>query len=320
MKLACIAFTQSGLEIAERLRRSEGFEVDIFDKYSYKDRLEDIFSRYKYIAFISSTGIAVRLCAPFLVHKTIDPAIAVVDDLGRFSISLVSGHLGGANELALKLSEVLDCQPVITTASDGRGIQSVDMFAKFNGLFIESLEDAKKITAMMLEHKGIRLESEVRLQPDYGNISDTDYEAVIIVSSREWISEEKPHCILRPRNLNLGIGCRRGKTREEILGAINEVFEKYNLSTKSIKAVGTVDIKSDEAGIIDACKELGCTMSVYGREDIGKIQGMFAASEFVKSQIGVTSVCEPCAHLLGGKLIVPKTAVNGITIAVTREE
>ncbi len=320
MKLACIAFTASGLKIADKIKSSACFEVDIFDKYSYKERLDSIFSKYKYIVFIASTGIAVRLSAPFLMHKSIDPAIVVVDDLGRYSISLVSGHLGGANELALKLSEILECQPIITTASDGRAIEAIDMFAKNNGLYIESLEAAKKITAMMVENKKIKLESEIELQLGYDNISDKDYEAVVIVSSRQRISSETPFCILRPRNINIGIGCRRGKAKEDILKAIYEVFDRYDISIRSIKATGTVDIKSDEIGIIEACKELGCNMVVFDRESIGKVEHQFASSDFVKSSIGVSSVCEPCAHLLGGKLIVPKTSMNGITIAVSKEE
>jgi len=96
MKLACIAFTSSGIEIANRIKSNESFEVDIFDKHSYKEQLDSIFKQYRYILFISSTGIAVRLSSSFLRHKAADPAIVVVDDLGRFSISLVSGHLGGA--------------------------------------------------------------------------------------------------------------------------------------------------------------------------------------------------------------------------------
>ncbi len=320
MKLACIAFTASGLELAEKLKSNGSFQVDIFDKHGYKPKLDSIFSRYRYILFISSVGIAVRLSAPFLVHKAVDPAIVVIDDLGRFSISLVSGHLGGANELALKLSGILECQPVITTASDGRAIEAIDTFAKTNGLFIESLEAAKKITAMMIDNKKIKLESEVKLKLGYDNISDIDYEAVVIVSSRLRISNDMPCCILRPRNINIGIGCRRGKTKEDILEAIDQVFDSFDLSIKSIKAVATADIKRDEAGIIEACKELGCSMRIFDRESIEKIDSLFTPSDFVKSKIGVSSVCEPCAHLLGGRLIIPKTIVNGITIAVSKEE
>ena len=320
MKLACIAFTSAGLIIADRIKESDCFEIDIFDKYSYKEQLGDIFNQYEYIVFIASAGIAVRLSAPYLLHKAVDHAIVVIDDMGRFSISLVSGHLGGANELALKLSKILKCQPIITTASDGRNIEAVDVFAKANGLYIESLEDAKKITAMMIEGRGIKLESESKLQLGYDNITDTGYEAIVIVSSKEKISKAMPCCILRPRNINVGIGCRRGKSKEDVLKAIEEVFDKHDLSKRSIKTVATVDIKADEQGIAETCRELDCSMRVFDRESIGKVESLFESSDFVKSEIGVSAVCEPCAYLAGGRLIVHKTVVNGITIAVSKED
>ncbi len=320
MKLACIAFTGQGLVIAGSIKSLEGIEADVYDKSSYKSSLDYIFAHYDHIVFISATGIAVRLCAPYLQNKSYDPGIVVIDDLGRFCISLVSGHLGGANELAIKLSELLKCQPVITTASDSRGIEAVDMFAKANGLYIENLADAKKITAMMLEGRKIKLESELKLKLDYYNISDEEYAGVVLVSSLNLIPQNVSCCILRPRNLNVGLGCRRGKSMAEILEAIAEVFDRNNLSQRSIKAVATVNIKADEQGIIDACRQLGCDMKVFERASIAGIEAAFQPSEFVRSRLGISSVCEPCACLAGGSLIVNKTIINGITIAVSRED
>jgi cobalt-precorrin 5A hydrolase len=319
MKLACIAFTGSGMKIAERIKLSQEFVTDIFDKHSYKEQLENIFNSYKGILFIGSTGIAVRLNAPYLVHKTLDPAIVVVDDLGRFSISLVSGHLGGANDLAQRIAQILQCQPVITTASDARNIEAIDMFAKNNGLYIESMEAAKKLTAMMLEGKKIKLDTTQKLAFNYRVLSDHDYDGVLYVSSELNLTNDKPFCVLRPKNINIGIGCRRGKHRDEILKAIEEIFALNNISLNSIKTIASVDVKSDEEGIIEACKSLGCTMTIFTREEISKVQEKFAASDFVKSNIGVTSVCEPCAHLAGGDIIVSKAVMNGITIAVAKE-
>jgi cobalt-precorrin 5A hydrolase len=319
MKLACIAFTEDGLRIAEKIKLNQADDVDIYDKHCYKAQLDNIFGSNNGIVFIGATGIAVRLCAPYLVHKTIDPAIVVVDDLGRFSISLVSGHLGGANELAKKLSEILECQAVITTATDGRNIEAIDMFAQNNDLYIESMEDAKKITAFMLEGRKIKLESELSLELNYQNLTHNDYDGIVFVSSELNITSDKPFCILRPKNINIGMGCRRGKHRDEILKAIEEVVAENNISMNSIKTIATVDVKSDEVGIIEACKKLGCTMTIFTREEISKVQDQYPASEFVHANIGVTSVCEPCAALAGGKMIVSRTVNNGITIAVAKE-
>lgn len=317
MRLACIAFTEEGLKIAEIMRQS--FEVDIYDKYNYKEQLDNIFSNYKGIVFISSTGIAVRLCAPYINHKTVDPAVIVIDDLGRYCISLLSGHLGGANQLTQELAGKLNCQAIITTASDGRNIDAIDMFAKKNQLYIESMEDAKKITAMMLEDKKIKVESECKVGLRYHNLVDEDYDGVVFLTSRNTLTSEKPYVVLRPKNLNIGLGCRRGKTRDEIIQAIQEVFTENNLSIKSIKSIATVDVKKDEQGIHEACQYFGCSIQIYGREEISRVQENFSASDFVKSSIGVSAVCEPCAYLAGGEIIVSKTAKNGITIAVAKE-
>lgn len=320
MKLACIAFSEEGLRIADKIKLCQSFDADVFDKHSYKEHLQDIFNEYKGVVFIGSTGIAVRLCAPFLINKTVDPAIVVIDDLCRFSISLVSGHLGGANQLAQNLSELLQCQPIITTASDGRNIEAVDMFAMNNGLYIESMEAAKKITALMVEGRPIKLDSEVKIELKYNNLSDKIYDGIIFVSSKHDISSSKPYCVLRPKNINIGIGCRRGKTKDEILKAIKAVFTSNNLSLKSISKIATVDVKSDEAGIIEACKELQCEMVIFSREEIRDVEEQFAASDFVKSTIGVSSVCEPCAALAGGEIILSKTVIDGITIAISKEK
>ena len=319
MKLCCIAFTEDGLRLAEKIEKSN-YDTAVLTKDNYKNKLQEAFQCYDGIVFISSVGIAVRLSAPYLQSKISDPAIVVVDDLGRYSISLVSGHLGGANQLAAELGDLLGCQPVITTASDGRDIEAIDMFAKRKGLFIESMEDAKRLTAMMLEGKDLLLASEIPAELGYHKLSNTAYEGVILVSSKASAGSPLPYCVLRPRNMTVGIGCRRGKSKEEILKAIQTVCQDNDISMRSIKTVATVDVKQDEAGILEACREMNWELVIFNREQLREVEHLFAASSFVKSQIGVASVCEPCACLAGGQLIVPKTALEGITIAIAKEE
>lgn len=320
MKLCCIAFTEEGLRIAGKIEKSAKYETIVLDKNSYKSKLSEVFQDYDGIVFISSTGIAVRLSAPFLQSKASDPAIVVIDDLGRYSISLVSGHLGGANQLAEELGELLGCQPIVTTASDGRNLEAVDLFAKRKGLYIENLEDAKRLTAMMLEMRPLLLDSEIPMELGYQHLSKTAYEGVILVSSKASAGSPLPHCILRPKNITVGIGCRRGKSKEEILRAIEKVCSDNDISMRSIKTLATVDVKQEEAGILEACRELGCELAIFSREQLKEVEHLYTASSFVKSQIGVSSVCEPCACLAGGQLIVPKTALEGITIAMAKEE
>lgn len=319
MKIACISFTGSGYLIGEKIKNNLKHTVDIYTKKDYKDKLSYIFKSYEGIIFISSTGIAVRLIAPYIIDKTVDPAVVVVDDLGKYSISLLSGHIGGANALASEVAKVINGVPIITTASDGRGIDAVDMIAKRYDLFIEDMKAAKRVTALMVEGKRIAVQSEVDVKINYHNICSENPDGFIIISCGKNINFHRPYCILRPRILNVGIGCRKGKKKEEILRAVKKVFEESNLSMESIKNIGTVDVKKDEAGLIEACKELNRDLKIFLRTEIEKVQNRFQESNFVLSNIGVTSVAEPCAYLLGGEIIIKKTSIEGVTVSVAKE-
>ncbi|MDI6617068.1 MAG: cobalt-precorrin 5A hydrolase [Clostridiales bacterium] len=320
MKIAVISFTDAASGIAGRICSAmEG--SDMYDNRNchggVKSKIGSIFKSYDGIVFVCAVGIAVRMIATYIRDKTKDPAVVVVDDMGRFAISLLSGHIGGANDLTREISALIGAQAVITTASDSRGIESVDMFAKRCGFFIENMEDAKKITSIMVNGGTIRFVSETGDRINYRNISDADFEGSIYVTSKEE-DIARPCCILRPKDLAVGVGCKRGKTRNDILNAIYQVFKDNNLSVKSIKAIASIDLKKDEKGIIEACKYLGCSFIIFSAEDIKRVQDRFKKSAFVESKVGVTSVCEPCAFLAGGDIIVGKTCMDGVTVAVGR--
>ena len=308
--------------MAKHLAKKIDNPVTLFTKESYKEQLPSIFEKFQGIVFIASTGIAVRLSAPFLHDKSRDPAIVVVDDFGRYAISLVSGHLGGANKLAKKVAGVLACQAIITTASDNRGIEAIDLFAQKHGFIIESMQDVKTLTGMMVDGKALKLMSEVKTALAYPHLVEDleDAEGCIYVTSQETVQCELPHCILRPKNLNLGIGCRKGKPGSEILTAIKQVFKLHNLSLKSIRSIATIERKKDEPGILENCQTLGAELRIFTADDIQLVQDRFSGSSFVESQVGVSAVCEPCAYLAGGEIIVEKTAIDGITIAVAKLE
>ncbi|PID58847.1 cobalt-precorrin 5A hydrolase [candidate division KSB3 bacterium] len=322
MKIACFTFTRQGSLLAEKLAEDLGDPVELFTKEHYKAQLPRVFEEFQGIIFISSTGIAVRLSAAFLQDKTCDPAIVVVDDLGRYAISLLSGHLGGANRLAEKIAGVLACQPIVTTASDGRGIEAIDLFAQRHGFIMESMQDVKVLTGMMVDGKALKLLSEVQTSFNYPHCVDKmeDAEGCIYISSQTAFPCELPHCVLRPKNLAVGIGCRKGKSVNEILKALEQVFARHYLSLKSIRLMATIDVKKDEAGILAACEMLGAELRIFRADEIQQVQEQFAGSEFVESQVGVKAVSEPCAFLAGGDILVGKTAIDGITIAVAKLE
>lgn len=342
-----MTYTEAGEALAAKIQDAGCYEVDIIKRDDLKKRgrkfFGQIFEAYEGIIFICAAGIAVRVMAPYLKDKTIDPAVVVVDDMGRYAISLLSGHIGGANRLAADIAEIIAAQPIITTASDGRGIEAVDLFAQRHHLVIESMEDAKVLTAMMIAGKRIRLIPPTPYHIRYHNLVEKDAEGIIYITPYTLpplppaphlcpnaprtpphpplpTPPQLPTCLLRPRQFNVGIGCRRGKSKQEVLEAVRRVFNKNNLSIRAIKEMGTIDVKKDEKGILEACTALNCKLKIFDRAAIRKVQHQFEGSNFVLDNVGVTSVAEPCAHLLGGEIIVRKTAVNGVTIAVSKEE
>lgn len=321
MKTAVISFTDAASVIADRIC-SKIENTDIYNNKDHHVRIKaamaSIFESYDRIIFVCASGIAVRMIAPYIKDKTKDPAVVVVDDMGKFAISLLSGHIGGANELTFEIAMMIGAQPVITTASDGRGIESVDMFAKRCSLLIEDMEEAKKLTSIMVNGGTIGFISETEDKINYKNISETNLEGCIYVTSKENIDCAYHCCILRPRNLIVGVGCRRGKTKDDILSAICHVFKSNNLSIKSIKTLASIDIKKDEKGIIETCKYLDCSFTTFSKEAIKSVQDKFEKSAFVESKVEVTSVCEPSAYLAGGDIVVGKTCLNGVTVAVGR--
>ncbi|MCD2348502.1 cobalt-precorrin 5A hydrolase [Clostridium guangxiense] len=316
MKIAVIFFTDKGEKIAIKIKKAMENAVI----FKGKTDIKDIFDGFQGIVFISAAGIAVRLIAPYIKSKTEDPAVVVIDDIGRFSISLLSGHLGGANELALKISKLINAEAIITTASDGRGIEAPDIFAKRCGFLIEDMEALKKLTSIMVNCGAIAFKSEMKKMINYSNIVKENYDGALYVTSKERVEEEKPYCILRPKNLVVGVGCKRGKPMEEILSLITQIFNDNNLSMKSIGAICSMDVKKNEKGIIDLCSQLKCDFKTFSMEEIKAVEDKFDKSDFVAAKVGVSSVCEPAAYLGSGKIIVKKTAQKGITIAVGRRE
>ncbi|WMM25870.1 cobalt-precorrin 5A hydrolase [Tissierella sp. MB52-C2] len=336
MKIACLSFTHKGKEIGEKLKALGKKGEYSFHHYSndeieggIKNRLDYIWKEYNGLVFISSTGIAIRMINSYIKNKTMDPAIVVVDDCGRFSISLLSGHLGGANELSNWIGKEIDAIPVITTASDNRGIEAIDIFAKQNNYYMDNMKLVTKITGMMVNGKTLGFYSEDYKTINYPNIVivkdlnniPSEIEGLIIVSSENLQIENIniPYIYLRPKNINIGIGCRKGVEGKRIIEAVESAMKELNLSKNSIRAIGTVEVKKDEEGIIEAARYFNCPIKIFTIEEIKEVEDKFEKSQFVKDTIGVYSVSEPSAYLLGGKLIKEKSKYNGITISISKE-
>lgn len=334
MKIACLSFTDKGRHLGERLRleTNNQYRVDhYFNKDvegGIKEALKSIWKDYEGIIFVSATGIAFRMSAKFISHKTVDPAIVVIDDLGRFSISLLSGHIGGGNKLAKDMAKALGAMPVITTATDSRGIESVDLFAEKNDYYIENIKSVTTITSMMVNDKYVGVYTEDKNQIAYSktiNVEDLrqidrKIKGLIIVSStNEFKNIDIPYTILRPKNINIGIGCRKGISSEKIIGAIKDQLEKFNLSRKSLKSLGTIEVKKDEKGILEASEYFNLPLKIFTVEEIKEVEDKFSKSQFVKDAVGVYSVSGPVAYLQGGEMISEKSKHEGITISISKE-
>ncbi|MEZ0328128.1 MAG: cobalt-precorrin 5A hydrolase [Dissulfuribacterales bacterium] len=282
---------------------------------------------------IMATGIVVRSIAPFLKRKDRDPAVLVLDEAGRFVISLLSGHLGGANTLATEIAELLNALPVITTASDVNRLPSMDVLAQREGLVIEDIKIVKRVQSAILRHKPVCVVDErgclaPYLQPyclDNLHISTTFPAPIpeigVYVGCRT-LSALKNWLLLRPKELIVGLGCNRGTRAEEIKAAIEAVFRQFELSLLCIKGLASIDAKQDETGLLKAADIMKVEIVWYSREQLKDIETPNPSS-IVKRHMGVASVCEAAALLTAQnagyknpQLMIPKQKMGNVTVAV----
>ncbi|WP_204401216.1 cobalt-precorrin 5A hydrolase [Alkaliphilus hydrothermalis] len=292
-----------------------------------KELVQDEFKASDLMIFIMATGIVVRMIAPHLQHKGKDPGILVMDEDGRNIISLLSGHLGGANEWTRRLATLLEANPVITTASDVRGLLSVDLFAEENNCGFEDWEGAKKVTAHLINGGTVGVFSEVTLKTlpqGYEQVSRRnelmEYAFGIVVAHERTNNQKDINIIVQlfPKNIVVGIGCRRDTPTDVILEEIQHTFQDQNLSTSSIVKFVTVDVKQDEVGLQEVAQSFKVPLEVIQRQRIKEVEEQFETSVFVRKTIGVGAVSGPCAYLGSnrGRLILEKRKNRGITLSI----
>lgn len=327
MRAAVFSVTRQGAELSERLADvlSEQYKVtrfcfhkyssgDASDFISLSDTVAEVFHAFDALIFVCACGIAVRAIAPNIRSKQTDPAVIVLDDCGKFAISLLSGHLGGANRLAEFIANGLGACPVVTTATDSGGKFSPDCFAAANGLYFNDFTAAKEIAAAVLRGEKIGLCSEfecVNLPPEVAHADSGNYGIVISRSMNE-----KPFGVtlnMSPRNIVLGIGCKKGADYPALLKLIEQNLTKTDINR--ISEAATIDRKADEPCILQFCEALRIPLKTYTAEQLAAVPGSFTKSEFVENTVGVDNVCERSAASGGNTLILRKTAANGITIA-----
>ena len=277
--------------------------------------LEKTFDKYDLHIFVAATGAVVRIIEGKFKSKDTDPAVITVDDHANFVISLLSGHLGGANEECKKIANGIGAIPVITTASDVGGKIAVDTLSQKIKAKLESLDDAKKVTSLIVNGENVSIHLPKNIVEN-----DKNCAGAIIISNRKNIEISK----IIPKNIILGIGCKRNTPKEKIIEKINYVMETQNLEMDSIKKAASAWVKSDEIGLLEAMTELNIPIEFFEKEKILEVENLVEErSEFVKNQIGVYGVSEPCAYLASsrkGSFLVKKVKLEGITISIFEEE
>ncbi|EPY6471030.1 cobalt-precorrin 5A hydrolase [Clostridium sporogenes] len=292
------------------------------EDFNFKEIVKKSFQDYDAIIFISSTGIAVRSIAPFIQSKDKDPAVIVIDSTGKYVISLLSGHLGGANELTEKIAKTIGAEPIITTATDNLNIKAPDIIAKENNLVIEHLKKAKDIAALLVNGEKVAFIDEEDLEnfPKGYTYDIEDAKGVVFVTNKLHVDETflNNKCILKliRKNIVLGIGCRKNYDDITMKENVIKVLKEENIDLKSVNSIVSVEIKKDEKAIKELSKFLGCLFITYSIEEIKKVEHKFRGSDFVRKTIGVGSVCEPSIELKGGKIIKEKQKLNGMTLAI----
>lgn len=349
IRIAIIAVTENGKNTAEKIASElENVEV-FFQKRGIKDLTGELFDKYECIIFISACGIAVRCISPFLKSKFEDPAVLVVDDNGNNVISLLSGHIGGANEITLKIADVLEANPVITTSTDTNKKGALDVIVSKIGGYVENLrESAKLVNSYLVDDKrvGIYFDSDYESEKDSLNLSGFELidekteidaieklDALVSVTDklRCWVdeivynikknNEEKEDLIyikLVPRRIALGMGCRKNTETEKMIEEFSMFSALNNIHPAAIVKTGSLIIKKDEKCMIDLSKALCAEFNLFDVDEICTCDYMFDKSEFVKKNTGVYSVAQPSAYLLSGNVISDKYKNNGTTFAFGR--
>lgn len=352
----------SGAEIIAKVKCEALPEVSM--KETVKACVDEYFEQVDAIVFVTASGIAVRSVAEHLTHKSKDPAIVCMDERSKHVISLVSGHAGGANALTQMLADVMWATPVITTATDVEGQFSIDDYAREHNLVVTHWAKAKAISAEVLATGAKPVwvdEAEVSQEEeknaceickeqkstgiDVGKIENDGCENEIgvqklqigshqVVITPQDVSVDAQTLQLIPRCIVAGVGCKKGIPVDKIEHAVQDAFAKAGLRMEALCAVVSIDLKKEEAGLLEFCETRNVPFETYAAEELQAVPGTYSASEFVSGVTGVDNVCERSAvkyasehgmnqgeQLLGrqakhGELLLRKQAYGGVTVAL----
>ena len=323
MKISMICYTLTGQQTGEKLKKGlekEKHQVSLFTKSKYipgsikgscGEWTGRQFENADSIIFIGAAGIAVRSIAPYVQSKKKDPAVLVVDELGKFVISLLSGHLGGANELAHLAADILQATPVVTTATDLEGKFAVDVFAKRNSCHIFRMKEAKEVSAALLAGEQVGFYSEfpwegglpeglilcrAKGQTELETVDGTPLPSVgIAVTVHKSCQPFSSTTHVVPPAVVLGMGCRKNKEPDMVEKAAYDCLKENDIYPEAVAALASIDVKKEEPGILALAEKLGVPFVTFSSEELLQLQGDFTPSSFVSQTVGVDNVCERSA-------------------------
>lgn len=311
-----IYITDNGLRLAESLR---GLYPDALTVKFGVAAVHELWKGYKNLIFIMAAGIVVRTIAPLVKDKKTDPAVVVLDEKGRFAISLLSGHLGGANRLAGEIAGFLGGEAVITTASDINGMTSIDIWARDNNLTIENWNQLPAVSSRLLKKGSLKVysEADLPLPPDFSATADSGSADILITNKSSFYGKKSGQFIMRPGNIVVGFGCNSNTQAEEIEDVVNKIFGENNLSFSSIHSIATLDKKGKEPGLIAFAGKHNIKVSVFTPEELNRVKGI-SRSEAAFRATGANAVAEPAALLAAGagRLLLNKQKSGNVTIAL----
>jgi len=328
MKLAILSITAGGKRLAEKLAEKLPDATYLPGKLKTSKKTKktseivaENWHHFDGFIFIMAAGIVVRAIAPLLRHKHRDPCVVVMDEKGQHVISLLSGHIGGGNELAVRLAAMTGGEPVITTASDTLGLLPLDLWAKENNLVAENQKKLTKASTKLVNRKKLTLYTDL----ETGSLPEefvlvTDPKAADIIVSHQLFPENRG-CIFRPRNLVVGTGCNRGTPAIEFEESLAELLKDNRLSRLSIRNLASIDKKNDEAGLLAFARENGWPIDFFTKDEINKLnntENNLDISSAALKAVGAIGVAEPTALLSGRTqiLLCRKRKWKNITMAI----
>lgn len=351
---AVVAITKHGTAIARRLKdRMDGMDVFYPERFamgdelsrgitlfsgSVVDRVPALFAGYSGLVGVFSLGAMVRLIAPLLRDKKTDPAVVVVDDRAEHAVSVLSGHLGGANDLARRVAAALGAKPVITTASDVGETLAVDLLGRVFGWEIENFDKVTPVSAAVVNEERVLIVQEAgetdwwpydKPLPSHLSLSQSaresagrPFDAALVITPRLLTEEEERRflargVLYRPKVVVVGVGCNRGTGAEEIESVIADVLLSAGLSIHSVRNLATIDRKADEAGLLEVCRNHRWPLVAYTAEELNVV-ALRNPSETVFRHVGAYGVSEPAARLSSGAdgWVVEKVRSGNVTVSV----